>query len=159
AEGVNTCGCARRSAPGALARTRDPVPMTALSVCPGCLGTGQRPQPLASADAALHDKPSTGDPTPESSIVPGHDVGARGARGSVRSHPECGRQGETRIMSHKIQKRARRAARAARATAVPLPIIFCCATAAAQQTPIGAPQSQDLQEVVVTGYRASVQSA
>src|SRR5215469_9701872 len=64
-------------------------------------------------------------------------------------------------MSHKIQKRARRAARVARATAAPLPIIFCCATAVAQQAPAptGAPQSQDLQEVVVTGFRASVQSA
>lgn len=66
-------------------------------------------------------------------------------------------------MSHRTQKRARRAARAARAAAAPLPIIFCCATAAAQQAPGSAPgtgaQSSDLQEVVVTGYRASVQSA
>jgi iron complex outermembrane recepter protein len=66
-------------------------------------------------------------------------------------------------MSHKTQKRARRAARAARARVAPLPIIFCCATAAAQQAPssTGAtgPQASELQEVVVTGYRASVQSA
>jgi TonB-dependent receptor len=66
-------------------------------------------------------------------------------------------------MSHRTQKRARRAARAARASVAPLPIIFCCATAAAQQASggaatAGAPAS-DLQEVVVTGYRASVQSA
>ena len=66
-------------------------------------------------------------------------------------------------MSHKTQKRARRAARAARASVAPLPIIFCCATAAAQQAPssaaASAPPASDLQEVVVTGYRASVQSA
>src|SRR5689334_15139807 len=66
-------------------------------------------------------------------------------------------------MSHKTQKRARRAVRAARARVAPLPIIFCCATAAAQQAPsstgaTGA-QASELQEVVVTGYRASVQSA
>jgi len=66
-------------------------------------------------------------------------------------------------MSHKTQKRARRAVRAARARVAPLPIIFCCATAAAQQAPsstgaASAPASE-LQEVVVTGYRASVQSA
>jgi iron complex outermembrane recepter protein len=66
-------------------------------------------------------------------------------------------------MSHRTQKRARRAARAARASVAPLPIIFCCATAAAQQAPGSAGASavpaSDLQEVVVTGYRASVQSA
>jgi iron complex outermembrane recepter protein len=65
-------------------------------------------------------------------------------------------------MSHKIQKRARRAARAARAAAAPLPIIFCCATAAAQQAPSSAPatlEADQLQEVVVTSYRASVQTA
>ena len=65
-------------------------------------------------------------------------------------------------MSHRTQKRARRAARAARTTAAPLPIIFCCATAAAQQAPSSAPATQaadQLQEVVVTSYRASVQTA
>ena len=66
-------------------------------------------------------------------------------------------------MSHRTQKRARRAARAARASVAPLPIIFCCATAAAQQAPgsagASAAPASDLQEVVVTGYRASVQSA
>ena len=66
-------------------------------------------------------------------------------------------------MSHKTQKRARRAARAARASIARLPIILCCASATAQQAPSGAatatPASGDLQEVVVTGYRASVQSA
>src|SRR5215472_1289940 len=62
-------------------------------------------------------------------------------------------------MSHKTQKRARRAARA---TAAPLPIILWCATAPAQQTPSGAPAvdaPDRLQEVVVTSFRASVQSA
>ena len=64
-------------------------------------------------------------------------------------------------MSHRMQKRARRAARAAMATVAPLPIIFCCGPAAAQQAPAPATTSQpsELQEVVVTGYRASVQTA
>jgi TonB-dependent receptor len=67
-------------------------------------------------------------------------------------------------MSHRTQKRARRASRAARAAAAPLPIIFCCATAAAQQAPsspsAGTPQgSEQLQEIIVTSYRASVQSS
>src|SRR5215472_11183554 len=66
-------------------------------------------------------------------------------------------------MSHKTQKRARRAARAARVSIAPLPIIFCCATAAAQQAPSSPPAAaggqSELQEVVVTGFRASVQSA
>src|SRR5215472_6000426 len=63
-------------------------------------------------------------------------------------------------MSHKTQKRVRRAARAAVA---PWPIILCCATAAAQQAPAGAPaapaSTDQLQEVVVTSFRASVQTA
>jgi len=62
-----------------------------------------------------------------------------------------------------MQKRARRAARAACVAAAPLPIIFCCATAVAQQAPPSSPpatQTTDqLQEVVVTSFRASVQSA
>jgi iron complex outermembrane recepter protein len=67
-------------------------------------------------------------------------------------------------MSHRTQKRVRRAARAACAHVAPFPIIFCCATAAAQQAPAaagaGAMQSTDqLQEIVVTSYRASVQTA
>jgi iron complex outermembrane recepter protein len=67
-------------------------------------------------------------------------------------------------MSHRMQKRARRATRTALAAAAPLPIIFCCATAAAQQAPTTTAASttqtpDSLQEVVVTGYRASVQSA
>jgi iron complex outermembrane recepter protein len=64
-------------------------------------------------------------------------------------------------MSHKTQKRARSAARTARAAA-PLPIIFCCATALAQQAPATTASSQtpsELQEVVVTGFRASLQTA
>ena len=60
-----------------------------------------------------------------------------------------------------MHKRARRAARAAMVSAAPLPIILCCGTAMAQQAPAAAPtaQASELQEVVVTGYRASVQSA
>ncbi len=67
-------------------------------------------------------------------------------------------------MSHRVHKRARRAARAAAVTATSLPVILMCASAGAQQTPQGS-QSQtaagtgDLQEVVVTGYRESLQSA
>lgn len=69
-------------------------------------------------------------------------------------------------MSHRVQKRARRAARAAMMTATSLPAIFNCAPVAAQQTP-AAPAStsqkaaapDDLMEIVVTGYRQSLQSA
>ncbi len=69
-------------------------------------------------------------------------------------------------MSHRIQKRARRAARAAMMTATSLPAIFNCTPAAAQQT-AAAPAStsqkaaapDDLMEIVVTGYRQSLQSA
>jgi iron complex outermembrane receptor protein len=70
-------------------------------------------------------------------------------------------------MSHRVQKRARRAARAAMMTATSLPAIFNCAPAAAQQAP-AAPASttsqksaapDDLMEIVVTGYRQSLQSA
>ncbi|MDP9014935.1 MAG: TonB-dependent receptor [Pseudomonadota bacterium] len=69
-------------------------------------------------------------------------------------------------MSHRVQKRARRAARAAMMTATSLPVIFNCAPAAAQQAP-AAPSStsqkaaapDDLTEIVVTGYRQSLQSA
>src|ERR1700733_3505574 len=71
-----------------------------------------------------------------------------------------------KLMSHRVQKRARRAARAAMMTATSLPAIFNCAPAAAQQTP-AAPAStsqkaaapDDLMEIVVTGYRQSLQSA
>jgi iron complex outermembrane recepter protein len=72
-----------------------------------------------------------------------------------------------KLMSHRVQKRARRAARAAMMTATSLPVIFNCAPAAAQQTP-AAPASttsqkaaapDDLMEIVVTGYRQSLQSA
>ena len=68
-------------------------------------------------------------------------------------------------MSHRVQKRARRAARAAMMTATSLPVIFLCAPAMAQQAPATQTASQkaaendDLQEVVVTGFRASLQSA
>src|SRR5436305_1364227 len=72
-----------------------------------------------------------------------------------------------KLMSHRVQKRARRAARAAMMTATTLPVIFNCAPAAAQQAP-AAPASttaqktnapDDLMEIVVTGYRQSLQSA
>ncbi len=64
-------------------------------------------------------------------------------------------------MSHRMHKRARRAARAAMVSAAPLPIILCCGTAMAQQAPAAAPtaQASELQEVVVTGFRASLQTA
>src|SRR5690242_7579578 len=80
-----------------------------------------------------------------------------------------------RPMSHRIHKRARRAARAALVTATSLPAILICDVAAAQQTGSAAGAQQttgaqtatsqqpaaagDLQEVVVTGFRASLQSA
>lgn len=67
-------------------------------------------------------------------------------------------------MSHRVHKRARRVARTALVTATSLPAIFLCAAAGAQesqasstsQPPAGA---SELQEVVVTGFRASLQSA
>jgi TonB-dependent receptor len=69
-------------------------------------------------------------------------------------------------MSHRVQKRARRAARAAMMTATSLPVIFLCAPALAQQAPAAststsqkATDPDELQEVVVTGFRASLQSA
>ena len=68
-------------------------------------------------------------------------------------------------MSHRVQKRARRAARAAMMTAS-LPVIFIGAPALAQQTAAAASATSpkaaspdDLTEVVVTGYRESLQSA
>src|ERR1700730_17854181 len=71
-----------------------------------------------------------------------------------------------KFMAHRVQKRARRAARAAMMTATTLPAIFNCAPAAAQQAP-SAPAStsqkaaapDDLMEIVVTGFRQSLQSA
>ncbi|HVO45911.1 MAG TPA: TonB-dependent receptor [Steroidobacteraceae bacterium] len=68
-------------------------------------------------------------------------------------------------MSHRVQKRARRAARAAMMTATTLPAIFHYGAASAQQAtapaPSGTSQSapSDLQEVVITGFRESLQSA
>ncbi len=70
-------------------------------------------------------------------------------------------------MSHRVQKRARRAARAAMMTATSLPAIFNCAPAAAQQAPAATASTtsqktnapDDLMEIVVTGYRQSLQSA
>ena len=63
-------------------------------------------------------------------------------------------------MSHRVQKRARRATRAAMMTATSLPAIFCYTNAMAQQAPAaGAGSPTELGEVVVTGFRASVQSA
>src|SRR5438874_838265 len=68
-------------------------------------------------------------------------------------------------MSHRVHKRARRATRAAVVTATSLPVIFMC-TASAQQAPTNPSTSSqaaagaaDVQEVVVTGFRASLQTA
>ena len=67
-------------------------------------------------------------------------------------------------MSHRAHKRARRAARAAMVTATSLPAIFLYNSATAQQAP-STPSSQapaaenEVQEVVITGFRASLQSA
>src|SRR5690242_5842108 len=67
-------------------------------------------------------------------------------------------------MSHRVHKRARRAARAAVVTATSLPAIFVCAGAIAQQAPPNSqsqtpPATGDRQEAVVTGFRASLESA
>jgi iron complex outermembrane receptor protein len=69
-------------------------------------------------------------------------------------------------MSHRVHKRARRAARAAMVTATSLPAIFIYASAGAQEAPAtptstsqNAAGPSELQEVVVTGFRASLQSA
>lgn len=65
-------------------------------------------------------------------------------------------------MSHRVHKRARRAARAAIVTS--LPAILMCTAVSAQQTPASqssqTPAAEgELQEVVVTGFRQSLQSA
>ena len=66
-------------------------------------------------------------------------------------------------MSHRQEKRARQAARATLVTAMSLQAIFVGRTALAQQAPqsntAGASNPDELQEVVVTGFRASLQSA
>jgi iron complex outermembrane recepter protein len=69
-------------------------------------------------------------------------------------------------MSHRAHKRARRAARAAMVTATSLPAVFLCTAANAQQAPSNpSPSAQapaaegEVQEVVITGFRASLQSA
>ncbi len=70
-------------------------------------------------------------------------------------------------MSHRIEKRARRASRAAMMTAVSLPAMMYGATASAQQAPTASSSaaaqnsatSGTLEEVIVTGFRASLQSA
>ena len=69
-------------------------------------------------------------------------------------------------MSHRVHKRARRATRAAVVTATSLPVIFMCTAANAQQAPANPSTSSqaaagaaDVQEVVVTGFRASLQTA
>jgi iron complex outermembrane recepter protein len=63
-------------------------------------------------------------------------------------------------MSHRMHKRARRIARAAAVvTASSLPAIFYFAPVRAQQAPTTTSSSGELAEVVVTGYRASVQTA
>ncbi|MBV8782971.1 MAG: TonB-dependent receptor [Gammaproteobacteria bacterium] len=64
-------------------------------------------------------------------------------------------------MTHRISTPVRRAVRAALQAAGPLPVILLCAPAAAQQVPAAAPAGSPTvdQEIVVTGFRASVQSA
>jgi iron complex outermembrane recepter protein len=66
-------------------------------------------------------------------------------------------------MSHRREKRLRRAARAALMTAVSLDVLALAVPAGAQQTtpPAQEPATkpEDLQEVVVTGFRASLESA
>src|SRR5262245_17299276 len=66
-------------------------------------------------------------------------------------------------MSHRREKRARRAARAALVTAVSLDVLaLIAAPAHAQQASpadTGAKPSDELQEVVVTGFRASLEDA
>ena len=69
-------------------------------------------------------------------------------------------------MSHRVHKRSRRAARAAMVTATSLPVIFMGTAVNAQQAPANPSTSSqasaspaELQEVVVTGFRASLQTA
>ena len=69
-------------------------------------------------------------------------------------------------MSHRVHKRARRAARAAMVTATSLPVFAMGVTASAQEAPAGPPPASqssagpvELQEVVVTGFRQSLQTA
>ncbi|HEY6923851.1 MAG TPA: TonB-dependent receptor plug domain-containing protein, partial [Steroidobacteraceae bacterium] len=67
-------------------------------------------------------------------------------------------------MSHRAHKRARRAARAAVVTAASLPVVFLYTAANAQQAPSNPPAQApaaegEVQEVVITGFRASLQSA
>ena len=71
-------------------------------------------------------------------------------------------------MSHRAHKRARRAARAAMVTATSLPVVFLYTAANAQdappnppsQAPAATPAAEgEVQEVVITGFRASLQSA
>lgn len=66
-------------------------------------------------------------------------------------------------MSHKKEKRARQAARAALMTAVSLEAMFSGRAAMSDPDPQAGAQtttkSDDLQEIVVTGFRASLQSA
>ncbi len=65
-------------------------------------------------------------------------------------------------MSHRREKRLRRAARAALMTAVSLDVLALAMPAGAQQAPppkAQGPTAEDLEEVVVTGFRASLESA
>jgi iron complex outermembrane recepter protein len=64
-------------------------------------------------------------------------------------------------MSHRRQKRARQAARVAMTTVVSIEAMLTGQAVMAQTTTQAttAPKSEDLQEVVVTGYRASLESA
>src|SRR5882724_2852434 len=69
-------------------------------------------------------------------------------------------------MSHRVHKRSRRAARAAMVTATSLPVIFMGTAVNAQQAPANPSTSSqasaspaELQEIVITGYRESLESA
>ena len=68
-------------------------------------------------------------------------------------------------MSHRKEKRLRRASRAALMTVVSLDLLAMALPARAQQAPAASPKEQgtksddSLQEVVVTGFRASLESA
>jgi iron complex outermembrane recepter protein len=64
-------------------------------------------------------------------------------------------------MSHRRQKRARQAARVAMTTVVSIEALFTgrAVLAQTQSDATGTAKSEELQEVIVTGYRASLQSA
>src|SRR5271167_3583659 len=74
---------------------------------------------------------------------------------------QCFSSGGIHTMSHRRQKRARQAARVAMTTVVSIEAMLAgravMAQTATQATTVA--KSEDLQEIVVTGYRASLESA